>query len=119
MDWLGTWENQNKSRLEITRVDLDRFYGTFQSTRGRAVQDQKYPVSGSIQNELIAFVVNFSSVGSIVSFSGRLAEDGSIHTLWTLVREYADEAKTKKTQPWNSFTVNSDLFRRLDSQNVD
>ena len=113
MEWIGVWENQNGSQLSIDTFEGSHFYGTFESRKGRAVQGQQYRVQGSINDELIGFVVDFGSVGSLVNFSGRIAEDGSIHTVWILVREFVDAEQTKKTQPWNSFTVNSDVFKRI------
>jgi hypothetical protein len=35
-----------------------------------------------------------------------------LHTLWTLSRQFEDEAKAKPTQAWNSFITNSDVFER-------
>lgn len=113
MEWVGVWENQNGSRLTIDSIEDAHFYGTFESKKGRAVQGQNYPVLGTINEELIGFVVNFGEVRSLVNFSGRIAEDGSIHTLWVLTRQYSDDEKTKPTQPWNCFNVNSDIFRRI------
>ena len=113
MEWVGTWENQNGSRLMIDEFSGSHFYGSFESQKGRAVAGQSYPVQGSINDELIGFVVDFGEVGSLVNFSGRMSEEGALHTLWVLTREYADDEGTKKTQPWNSFTVNSDIFRKI------
>lgn len=115
MDWLGQWVNQNGSTLSIESVEGSKFTGQFVSQKGRAVQDQSYPVHGVINDELIGFVVDFGTVGSLVNFSGRIAEDGSMHTLWVLTRQYADDEKTRATQPWNSFIVNSDIFARVTS----
>lgn len=113
MEWVGTWENQNGSRLMIDEFSGSHFYGSFESKKGRAVEGQTYLVHGSINDELIGFVVDFDEVGSLVNFSGRTSDDGLLHTLWVLTREYTDEAQTKKTQPWNSFMVNSDIFRKI------
>ena len=114
MNWIGVWENQNGSQLTIETVEDNQFVGTFDSKKGRAVQGQQYVVKGTINAELVAFHVNFGDIGSIVSFSGRLARDGALHTLWILTREYSDEDRIKKTEPWNCFTVNSDIFVKLD-----
>ena len=113
MEWVGTWENQNGSRLVIDVFEGSHFYGSFESKKGRAVEGQSYPVHGSINDELIGFVVDFGEVGSLVNFSGRTSEDGALHTLWVLAREYVDEDHTRKTQPWNSFMVNSDVFHKI------
>ena len=113
MEWVGVWENQNGSQLSIDTFEGSHFYGTFESRKGRAVQGEQYPVHGSINDELLGFVVDFGAVGSLVNFSGRVGEDGTLHTLWVLTRAYSDEEHTKKTQPWNSFMVNSDIFKKI------
>lgn len=113
MHWLGQWRNQNGSILTIDQVVGSHIVGTFISKKGRAVKGETYPVQGTVNDELIGFVVDFGSVGSLVNFSGRLAEDGSLHTLWILARNFADDEKTRKSQPWNSFIVNSDVFERI------
>ena len=113
MEWIGVWENQNGSQLTINCIVATQFEGSFESKKGRAAEDQKYPVQGTINDELIGFVVDFGTIHSLVNFSGRLTEDGAIHTLWVLAREFADDAKTKKTQAWNCFTVNSDVIRKI------
>ncbi len=111
--WIGVWENQNGSRLLIDRIDGAYFYGTFESRKGRAVAGRSYAVQGTVNEQLVGFMVNFGEVGSLANFSGRLSEDGVLHTLWVLTRMYADEARLKQTEPWNSFIVNSDQFRKL------
>lgn len=37
-----------------------------------------------------------------------------LRTVWVLARAFEDEARTKPTQPWNSFLVNADVFTRRD-----
>lgn len=112
MNWLGVWENQNGSQLTIEALVANQLTGTFESKKGRAVQGQQYSVTGIVNGELAAFHVDFGEVGSIVNFSGRLARDGALHTLWILTREFSDEEHTKATEPWNCFTVNSDIFQK-------
>ena len=35
-----------------------------------------------------------------------------VHTVWVLVRQWEDEARTRPTGTWNAFLTNSDVFRR-------
>ena len=109
----GDWQNQNGSVLSIGPVEHGAFEGTFLSTKGRAAQGRRYPVRGSVNGELVAFAVDFSDIDdnlhSISNFTGRL-HDGVLHTIWVLAREFEDAERTKPTQPWNTFLVNSDRF---------
>lgn len=119
----GTWINQNGSLLIVDRVDGGRFSGRFQSAKGRAARDRQYPVEGRQNGEIVSFLVDFEDASenlhAMSSFSGRLRRNGEgeeqIHAMWILTRQYEDEARTKPTQPWNSFLVNSDLFTRVSS----
>ena len=97
--------------------------GWFESRKGRAARGQRYSVVGRANGELLSFLVDFRSddhnLGSITSFSGRHARDADgaaqLHTVWVLARGFEDSQRTRPTQPWNSFLVNSDVFRRSDS----
>ena len=116
----GRWINQNGSVLVLHAPVHGRLTGTFQSRKGRAARDRVYPVSGVVNGDLVSVVVSFDdgvdNLHSITSFSGRLARDADgvdrVHTIWVLARAFEDEARTKPTQPWNSFLVNSDVFTR-------
>ena len=116
----GRWVNQNGSVLVLNAPAHGRLTGTFQSHKGRAARDRVYPVSGVVNGELVSVVVSFDdgsdNLHSITSFSGRCARDADgvdrLHTIWVLSRAFEDEARTKPTQVWNSFIVNSDVFAR-------
>lgn len=117
----GAWTNQNGSVLIVDHVDGGRFSGRFQSAKGRAARDRQYPVVGCQNGEILSFIVDFEDASenlhAMSSFSGRLTRSGEgaeqIHTVWVLTRQFEDEARTKPTQPWNSFLVNSDIFTRV------
>ena len=109
----GEWENQNGSVLTIGQVEGGSFEGTFLSTKGRAARGRRYPVRGTVNGELVAFAVDFAdadeNLHSISNFTGRL-QDGVLHTVWVLAREFEDAERTRPTQAWNTFIVNSDRF---------
>ena len=111
----GEWENQNGSVLSVDAVEDGTFSGTFQSTKGRAARNRRYPVRGCVNGALVAFAVDFrepqADLASISNFTGRLEGD-VLHTVWVLARAYEDAARTKPTQPWNTFLVNADRFER-------
>ncbi len=115
MHFSGEWENQNGPILTIGKVEEGSFTGTFQSAKGRVARYRRYPVSGIVNGELVAFLVNFTkenaNLNSISSFSGRL-QHGVLHTVWVLTRAFEDAEQTKPTHPWNSFLVNSDRFTK-------
>ena len=112
--------NQNGSVLSIDAQAERRIEGRFLSRKGRAALGIAYPVHGTVNGELVSFTVNFSSdeadLCSITSFSGRYERtaDGRerVHTVWILARQFEDDARTKRTQPWNTFLTNSDVFEK-------
>lgn len=112
----GDWQNQNGSILRIDEVRNGAFTGTFLSAKGRAAKDHRYAVRGTINGELVAFAINFADndtdLHSISNFTGRLQGD-ILHTVWVLARAFEDAARTKPTQPWNTFLVNADRFERI------
>lgn len=118
----GRWVNQNGSTLELVVAEDGAVAGWFESRKGRAAAGRRYAVAGRANGELVSFLVDFRAddhnLGSITSFSGRLAvhADGAqvLHTMWVLARGFEDAEHTRPTQPWNSFLVNADVFRRPD-----
>ncbi len=123
VDLRGSWINQNKSVLWIDEQSDGWISGRFTSKKGRAAKGVEYRVQGCVNGELASFAVSFrdgdENLAAITSFSGRYvrAVDGveRLHTLWILARQYEDEAKSKPTQPWNSFLTNSDVFEKLET----
>jgi hypothetical protein len=116
----GLWVNQNGSQLFLDPAADGVLGGWFESQKGRAARGLRYSIVGRCNGALASFVVDFRSeqvnLGSITSFSGRWERepDGSevLHTLWVLARGFEDAERTRPTQAWNSFLVNSDVFRR-------
>ncbi len=119
----GTWINDNGSTVELVSDPSGRLTGHYCSRKGRSASGKRYPVIGQINDEVIAFQVNWQdeqvNLGSITSFSGRLGHDAAghevIHTVWVLVRQWENEERTRQTGLWNAFLTNSDVFRRTSS----
>ena len=112
----GEWINQNGSVVEFN-VDNRLVTGWYDSKKGRAARDRKYPITGQQNGELIAFLVDWkdgeTNLHAITSFSGRIIDNGKeIHTMWILARQYEDETHDKPTGAWNAFLTNSDVFVR-------
>jgi hypothetical protein len=116
----GPWVNQNGSLLHLEVSAEGAVSGWFESRKGRAAAGRRYPVLGRANGVLVSFIVDFriegQDLGSITSFSGRLAvgPDGApaLHTMWILARAFEDAEHSRPTQAWNSFLVNADVFRR-------
>lgn len=124
VDLTGVWQNQNGSRLHITRIEANgRFEGSFISSKGRAETDRAYPTFGVVNGEVASFTVDFGGgtphLASITTFAGRwiLAADGrpQLHTVWVLARQHADAAQTEPTGVWNAFLTNADVFERVET----
>ena len=117
MELIGDWENQNGSILRIQSVAKSLVTGIFRSAKGRAAEDQIYPVIGCLNGELITLTVEFKNeegnLGSIANFTGRFDGESAIHTIWVLARNYSDAEGTVPTELWNTFLVNHDVFTRM------
>ena len=117
MDLTGDWENQNGSVLRIHSVVKSLVTGIFCSAKGRAAEDQIYPVIGCLNGNLITLTVDFNNeegnLGSIANFTGRLQGDSEIHTIWVVARTYSDSEGKIPTELWNTFLVNQDVFTRM------
>lgn len=121
MDVNGSWINQNGSVVEIRVDDGGQITGSYRSGKGRAAAGIDYPIQGRLNGELIVFYVDWrnqeSNLAAITSFMGRCSVDehgcDSIHTVWLLAREFDDEAQAHRTQVWNTFLTNSDVFLRM------
>ena len=120
----GTWVNQNGSAVEFVADASGKLSGYYSSRKGRAASGKRYPLTGQLNGEVIAFQVNWhdaqENLQSITSFSGRLGRDSNgcevIHTVWVLARQWEDEQRTRPTSTWNAFLTNSDIFCRNDEE---
>ncbi len=121
MNVSGEWENQNGSVLVLEDDDAGPITGWFVSTKGRAARDQRFAVHGIRSGELVSIAVSFASeqddLASITTFCCRWARartgDQQLHSMWVLARAFEDEARTKPTQPWNTFLVNADVSTKI------
>ena len=120
MDINGTWINQNGSTVTFETGADGHVSGAFRSRKGRAAADTDYALTGTRNGELLGFQVDWrdgeTNLHAIASFACRLAVDGdgrdTIHALWVLARQFEDEAHSKPTEVWNTFTTNVDSFVR-------
>ena len=120
----GNWINQHGSTLTLECDAAGRLSGSYTTKKGRAASGKHYPLIGQQNGEVFAFQVNWAdeseNLAAITSFSGRLGQDPQgqpcLHTMWVLVRQFEDAARTHRTGVWNAFLTNADVFTRLEAQ---
>ncbi|RUT78256.1 avidin/streptavidin family protein [Ancylomarina longa] len=89
----GKWKNQYNSEMDLEIVN-NQVKGIFQTAIGQPSFDEKFPISGKINNNVIAFMVNFGKYGSIACWTGRFEKDEIgpvIHTMWHLSQSEGGE----------------------------
>jgi hypothetical protein len=95
----GKWRNQYNSEMNLT-VDGSIVSGTFQTAIGQPKFDEQFEISGKINNNVIAFMVDFGKYGSLACWTGRFELDEMgpvIHTMWHLSQsEGGDEEQMAK-----------------------
>lgn len=75
----GTWHNQYGSELRLEVSTDGRIAGKFRTNVGRAEardqwQETWFDVTGFVNNDLISFVINYHSIGTLSAVSGRLKQ---------------------------------------------
>ncbi|MDH2386560.1 avidin/streptavidin family protein [Bradyrhizobium sp. CER78] len=122
MTWVGKWQNQYGSIVEITSEADGRIEGTFRSALADSgFYGQTVPIVGVHQDNCIGF----SSVGSsaagdrVVSYAG-LLRDGKMETAWFVVSDKAlvaagegEPATLKPLNWWRAVTTSIDTFERV------
>ena len=122
MTWVGTWQNQYGSIVEITSEADGRIEGTFRTALADSgFYGQTVPIVGVHQGNCIGF----SSVGSsaagdrVVSYAG-LLRDGKMETAWFVVSDKAlvaagegEPATLKPLNWWRAVTTSIDTFERM------
>ena len=95
----GKWRNQYNSEMNLA-VDGNVVSGTFQTAIGQPNFDEQFEISGKINNNVIAFMVDFGTYGSLACWTGRFEMDDMgpvIHTMWHLSQsEGGDEEQMAK-----------------------
>ncbi|MGQ1909653.1 avidin/streptavidin family protein [Marinifilum sp. RC60d5] len=95
----GKWKNQYDSILDLT-VDGNYLKGIFQTAIGQPNFNDKFKVIGKINDNAIAFIVDFEKYRSLACWTGRLEKDEKgpvLHTMWHLSEsEGGDEEQKAK-----------------------
>ncbi|WP_050418777.1 avidin/streptavidin family protein [Bradyrhizobium tropiciagri] len=122
MMWVGKWQNQYGSIVDITSEAGGRIEGTFRTALADSgFYGQTVPIVGVHQGNCIGF----SSVGSsaagdrVVSYAG-LLRDGKMETAWFVVSDKAlvaagegEPAMLKPLNWWRAVTTSIDTFERV------
>ena len=104
-----TYKNQRGSILTITLSDTGTITGTFLSAVGTCAAGKQMPVTGSINGNAIALVVDLKECKKVIGMTGNLTNDNNdLHTLW-LVAAHSDDPQAKD---WNSNIVGADHYQK-------
>lgn len=110
----GIWINEAGSAVALTVEADGSLTGFYQTELGQPDAETRFPLTGWVQGDVIAFSVRFTGFGSITSWSGQLSEDAEgafIRTLWQHTRDIAEEAEAEDL--WRSITAGAATFRPM------
>lgn len=109
VDFAGTWKNQMGSTMTLV-VNGQSVAGEYTSTDSSSGAQAKGRLVGSIDGDLIAFVVNWDDYFSLTAWNGQLVGD-TLKTLWLLVKDIPDTNEQQKL--WQSTNIGADQFTRV------
>ncbi len=116
MGWVGSWQNQYGSVLDISSEADGRIEGSFLSAVDGGIKGQKTRIVGVHRSDLITFTL---AEGPIVCAWTGLLRDGRLETLWhvaaserlTAATEGAASSK-KRLGIFEAITTGADTFVR-------
>ncbi|MEM7727679.1 MAG: avidin/streptavidin family protein [Pseudomonadota bacterium] len=112
----GVWVNEAGSAVELRVGEAGRLSGAYRTELGAPDADSRFPLTGWVQGDVVAFSVRFTGFGSITSWSGQLSEDENgpfIRTLWHYTKDIPDEQEAEDL--WKTINAGAATFRRADS----
>ncbi len=90
----GKWITAGGSCLDL-KVNLNgQVTGFYSSSHGQPKSDEKFPITGFINEDLIGFVCSWEKYKSMTSWCGRYTEENGkpcIKTVWHLGRMFSDK----------------------------
>jgi hypothetical protein len=109
VDLKGSWKNERGSELKIDSVVDGKISGSFRSGVGRVDPSASFPLTGFMRGDVVGFVVDFGSAGSVGSWAGQI--DGNrLVTTWHLARNVPDEDEANAL--WSAMLTGGDVFTR-------
>ena len=113
VDFSGHWSNQRGSSIDLAVDERGRVSGTFRTAVGVPSPEERFPLCGFVQGDLIAFSVSFGLHESVTAWAGQhtvVAGRERIETLWHLARNIADEDEPRAL--WSAVLAGADTFER-------
>ena len=113
VDLNGRWKNGLGSEMTLVVASNGAVTGTYRTGVGVPSTAEEFPLTGYVERDLLAFVVNFGYYGSLAGWVGQhTVADGKerIETLWHLARDVpeADEPSAL----WAGILAGANLFER-------
>ena len=116
----GEWSNSRGSVLKLSVKKGGQISGTFSTGIGEVEPGRPFKIVGVANGDLLSFIVNWETKGSITAWVGRKTTDSdgndSIVTMWHLARN-AHNAEGGTPSSWDAFLAGSDVFRRVEKPN--
>jgi hypothetical protein len=114
VSFTGTWKNDLGSQMRLA-VKKGRVTGTYETHVGAPKTGEKFPITGFVNGDLIAFVVSWNKYGSMTSWVGQHTIDPNganerIETSWHLVKNV--EEAVEGPNLWGSCLTGHNTFRR-------
>lgn len=112
IDFSGSWTNQLGSTMDLSQKG-EQITGTYTSSVSGGGGTVQGDLSGWVDEDLIAFTVNWKGAGSLTAWTGQLAEENKVETittLWHLVMNVEDD--DEDTDLWKSTFAGTDKFTR-------
>lgn len=113
----GTWQNEAGSAVTFEVGGDGVLHGYYQTELGAPDSDSRFPLTGWVQGDVVAFSVSFTGFGSITSWSGQLTEDEDgpyLRTLWHYTKDIPDEAEDEDI--WKTINSGYAEFRPTDDK---
>jgi len=108
VDFSGVWVNELGSEMTLTQVN-GSLSGTYASAVSSGGTKTSGDITGSVDGDLISFVVHWRDFQAITAWVGQLdpkAAAETINTLWQMTKQVA------VGEEWASINVGADVFTR-------
>lgn len=109
----GLWKTEGGSYFDLQVHQDNTVSGFYCSIHGQPQPDEKFPLLGYVNHDLIGFAVSWQRYRSMTSWCGRydvVQGRPCIRTVWHLGRTYADRQHTVKNEYWETFLNYSGIY---------
>jgi hypothetical protein len=114
IDFAGVWKNELKSEMTL-EVKGNVVTGKYRTAVGAPGEYEEFDITGTVNGDLISFIVSWGKYGSITAWVGQHSVDESgendfLETNWQLVKNIGEAAEPKAL--WGDVITGSDVFTR-------